>query len=70
MKCCERDHNEDGNCDIHSSPGVFRNPQFNEIEKAYQQTMSGKDEPSVVWIDKEVADALEGTSKLFAEDSK
>ena len=23
-QCCERDHNHDGNCDIHSAPGVFR----------------------------------------------
>lgn len=24
--CCERDTNRDGNCDIHSAPGVFRDP--------------------------------------------
>lgn len=36
MKCCERDYNDDGNCDIHSAPGVFRNwrlqptPVFND----------------------------------------
>jgi hypothetical protein len=24
-KCCERDHNGDGNCDIHEAPGVLRN---------------------------------------------
>jgi hypothetical protein len=23
--CCERDHDKDGNCDIHESPGVLRN---------------------------------------------
>ncbi len=23
-QCCERDHNHDGNCDIHSAPGVLR----------------------------------------------
>lgn len=26
MKCCERDHDNDGNCDVHSSPGVLREP--------------------------------------------
>lgn len=25
-RCCERDHNNDGNCDIHESPGVLREP--------------------------------------------
>lgn len=29
VQCCERDDNDDGNCDIHSAPGVFRNRQFN-----------------------------------------
>lgn len=24
-RCCERDHNNDGNCDKHQSPGVMRN---------------------------------------------
>ena len=24
-QCCERDNNGDGNCDIHSAPGVLRN---------------------------------------------
>lgn len=24
MKCCHRDHNNDGNCDVHASPGVPR----------------------------------------------
>lgn len=24
QQCCERDHNHDGNCDRHSSPGVLR----------------------------------------------
>lgn len=27
-QCCKRDHNRDGNCDIHSAPGVLRNPAF------------------------------------------
>jgi hypothetical protein len=22
--CCDRDHNHDGNCDVHASPGVLR----------------------------------------------
>jgi len=30
LKLCERDNDGDGNCDIHSSPGVFRNPSFNK----------------------------------------
>lgn len=25
-QCCERDHDNDGNCDIHSAPGVLRRP--------------------------------------------
>lgn len=24
VQCCERDHNHDGNCDVHSAPGVER----------------------------------------------
>jgi len=24
VQCCPRDHNHDGNCDIHSAPGVKR----------------------------------------------
>lgn len=27
MKCCERDNDGDGNCDIHSAPGVLRKPK-------------------------------------------
>lgn len=23
-QCCERDHNRDGNCDVHSAPGILR----------------------------------------------
>ena len=29
-QCCERDHNNDGNCDIHSAPGVLRSEQPQE----------------------------------------
>lgn len=29
IRCCERDDDGDGNCPIHSAPGVFRNPAFN-----------------------------------------
>lgn len=25
MKCCEYDHNSDGNCHIHAAPGILRN---------------------------------------------
>ena len=28
-RCCERDDDRDGNCDIHSAPGVLRNKAFN-----------------------------------------
>lgn len=24
IKCCSRDYDEDGNCDVHSAPGVLR----------------------------------------------
>jgi hypothetical protein len=24
MKCCERDNDQDGNCDIHAAPGILR----------------------------------------------
>jgi hypothetical protein len=30
-RCCERDHDNDGNCDIHSAPGVFRRIAFNIV---------------------------------------
>jgi hypothetical protein len=29
--CCTRDHNMDGNCDIHSAPGVYRQEAFNTV---------------------------------------
>lgn len=29
-KCCHRDHDSDGSCHIHSSPGVFRNVAMRE----------------------------------------
>lgn len=29
MKCCKYDADEDGNCHIHTAPGVFRVKQFN-----------------------------------------
>ena len=29
VKCCEYDTDGDGNCQIHSMPGVFRNSAFN-----------------------------------------
>lgn len=28
IKCCERDHDCDGNCDVHSAPGKLRNNAF------------------------------------------
>ena len=31
--CCERDYDGDGNCSVHSAPGVFRNNAFNTGEK-------------------------------------
>ena len=31
--CCERDYDSDGNCSVHSAPGVFRNNAFNTGEK-------------------------------------
>lgn len=30
-KCCDHDHNEDGNCHIHSAPGVSRLEEFREL---------------------------------------
>ena len=34
VQCCSRDHNKDGNCDIHSAPGVSRS---REAVQAYRQ---------------------------------
>lgn len=30
-QCCERDDDRDGNCDVHSAPGVFRNAALNVL---------------------------------------
>ena len=33
VQCCSRDYDKDGNCDIHSAPGVMRNKAMQPEEK-------------------------------------
>lgn len=59
-QCCERDHNHDGNCDIHSAPGVLSKPTMSTKHTPTKweahQTPSGQyvvrdDNRHIAWID-------------------
>ena len=40
--CCDRDMDADGNCDIHSAPGVLRNKAFSKEAKRGPKPKSSK----------------------------
>ena len=51
-RCCERDYDCDGNCDIHSAPGVLRNTN----------QAVGAEQPSTLCVN--VRDTVAITEKL------
>lgn len=63
MKCCERDYNEDGTCDIHSAPGVLRSltlpawPQEDLMERYLNDARFHQ------FVDRLIVEALEAERK-------
>ena len=43
VKCCERDTDGDGNCPVHSSPGVSRNRALNHLTPSGDELVHGED---------------------------
>lgn len=41
-KCCDRDYDGDGNCDIHSAPGIFRITETTLLPEAQLAKMAGQ----------------------------
>lgn len=64
--CCERDWNSDGNCDIHSAPGVLRIPAPVTFGMLYGMSVKNLSYPSFRGTPEQARTLLDKHARLFS----